>query len=105
MADLPVSPLSPPVPPTDRRLFSARELKRAAAALGRPEVRIFLAGSFVSNIGSWMQSIAQAWLVLQLTNSPFYLGLDGFANTLPIAIFALLGGVAADRFNRRKLLL
>jgi MFS family permease len=52
-----------------------------------------------------MQGLAQAWLVLRLSNSPFYLGLDGFANTLPIAAFALLGGVAADRYNRRKLLI
>jgi MFS family permease len=52
-----------------------------------------------------MQSVAQAWLVLQLTNSPFYLGLDGFANTLPIAVFSLAGGVIADRFDRRKLLI
>jgi MFS family permease len=52
-----------------------------------------------------MQSVAQAWLVLQLTNSPFYLGLDGFANTLPIALFSLWGGVVADRFDRRRLLI
>ncbi|OGR92517.1 MAG: hypothetical protein A2992_08590 [Elusimicrobia bacterium RIFCSPLOWO2_01_FULL_59_12] len=52
-----------------------------------------------------MQSVAQAWLVLHLTDSPFYLGLDAFANTLPLAAFSLLGGVAADRFDRKKLLL
>ena len=52
-----------------------------------------------------MQSVAQAWLVFQLTNSSFYLGLDGFANTLPIAVFSLWGGVVADRFDRRKLLI
>src|SRR5206468_2909659 len=69
------------------------------------DFRYFLGGSFLSNIGSWMQSVAQAWLVLQLTNSPFYLGLDGFANTIPIAVFALWGGVVADRFDRRRLLI
>src|SRR5258706_16153446 len=52
-----------------------------------------------------MQSVAQAWLVFQLTKSSFYLGLDGFANTIPIAVFALWGGVVADRFDRRKLLI
>ena len=104
MSDAPV-PASPIVPASLWRQLSRREFKHLISAFGHPDFRYFLAGSFLSNIGSWMQSVAQAWLVLQLSNSPFYLGLDGFANTLPIAIFALLGGVAADRFDRRKLLL
>jgi MFS family permease len=52
-----------------------------------------------------MQSLAQAWLVLDLSNSPFYLGLDGFAASIPLSVFAFWGGVIADRFNRRRLLL
>jgi MFS family permease len=52
-----------------------------------------------------MQSVAQAWLMLEISNSAFYLGLDGFANTIPIAIFAFWGGVIADRVDRRKLLI
>lgn len=85
-------PSAPIVPASLWQQLSARELKQLGTALRRKDFRYFLAGSFLSNIGSWMQSVAQAWLVLQLTNSPFYLGLDGFANTLPIAIFALWGG-------------
>lgn len=80
-------------------------IRRVGAALHQRDFRYFLAGSFLSNIGSWMQSVAQAWLVLQITNSPFYLGLDGFASTLPISIFAFWGGVVADRFDRRRLLI
>ncbi len=48
-------------------------------ALRHVEYRVFWTGNFVSNIGSWMQNVAQGWLVLQLTNSPFWLGLVGFA--------------------------
>src|SRR5215470_13606541 len=99
------APSSSVVPASLWDQFSIREFRRIGAALHHKDFRYFLAGSFLSNIGSWMQSVAQAWLVLQLSNSPFYLGLDGFANTIPIAGFALLGGVAADRFDRRKLLL
>jgi len=104
MSDSPIPAVSI-VPASLWKQLSRREFKHLGTAFKHPEFRYFLAGSFLSNIGSWMQSVAQAWLVLQLSNSPFYLGLDGFANTLPIAIFALLGGVAADRFDRRKLLL
>ena len=74
-------------------------------ALRSPVFRIFWAGNFVSNIGSWMQNLAQGWLVLQLTNSPFWLGLVGFAQQVPALVFSLLGGVIADRASRRKLLL
>jgi MFS family permease len=52
-----------------------------------------------------MQSVAQGWLVLQLSNSPFWLGFVGFAGSLPVLVFALVGGVVADLFDRRRLLL
>jgi MFS family permease len=52
-----------------------------------------------------MQNVAQGWLVLQLTNSAFWLGLVGFASTVPILLFALIGGVIADHVNNRKLLM
>src|SRR5258708_35131144 len=81
-------PAHPPLPTSFWRQLSRREMKHIASALRQKQFRYFLAGSFLSNIGGWMQSIAQAWLVLQMTNSAFYLGLDGFANTLPISIFA-----------------
>jgi MFS family permease len=80
-------------------------LNRLFAALQQKQFRYFLAGSFLSNIGSWMQSLALAWLILDLTHSPFYLGLEGFANTIPISIFAFYGGMIADRFERKRLLI
>ena len=81
------------------------EFRRIGAALEERQFRYFLTGSFLSNVGSWMQSVAQAWLMLEITNSAFYLGLDGFATTIPISIFAFWGGVIADRVNRRRLLI
>jgi MFS family permease len=80
-------------------------LNRLFAALRQKQFRNFLTGAFLSNIGSWMQSVALAWLILDLTRSPFYLGLEGFANTIPITIFSFYGGVVADRFNRKRLLI
>jgi predicted MFS family arabinose efflux permease len=62
-------------------------------------------GAFTSTVGTWMQQVAQSWLVLQLTNSSFYLGLVGFLADLPFLLFSLVGGVVADRADRRKLLL
>lgn len=67
--------------------------------------RIFWVGAFVSNVGSWMQTVAQGWLVLELTDSAFMLGLVGFAGTLPLLVLLLVGGVYADRFDRRRVLL
>src|SRR5947208_1508929 len=74
-------------------------------ALSHRNYRLFWTGAFLSNIGTWMQAVAQGWLVLQLTNSPFWLGLDAFMATVPAFIFTLLGGVFADLIDRRRLLL
>ena len=62
-------------------------------------------GACVSTIGTWMQILAQSWLVYQLSNSSVYLGLDAFFGQIPIFLFSLFGGVFADRKSRRTLLL
>lgn len=63
-------------------------------------------GACTSTIGTWMQTVAQQWLVYTLSkDDPFYLGLDGFLGQIPIVLFSLLGGVMADRTDRRKMLL
>jgi len=62
-------------------------------------------GACTSSIGSLMQTFAQAWLVLELSKSPFLLGLDSFLGSIPIVLFSLVGGVFADRTERQKLLL
>jgi MFS family permease len=74
-------------------------------ALNNHDFRIFWSGNFLSNVGTWMQNVAQGWLVLQLTNSAFWLGMVGFAASMPFLIFTLFGGVIADRVNKRMLLI
>lgn len=80
-------------------------LNRIAVALSYRDFRVLWAGAFTSSIGTWMQKVAQAWLVLKLTDSPFYLGLDTFLGEAPILLLTLLGGVVADRRDRRQVLL
>jgi predicted MFS family arabinose efflux permease len=74
-------------------------------ALSHRNFRLFWTGAFLSNVGTWMQAVAQGWLVLSLTNSPFWLGLDAFMATSPGFLLTLVGGVFADRIDRRRLLL
>jgi MFS family permease len=82
-------------------------LRRIAAALTYRDFRILWFGAFTSTIGTWMQRVAQSWLVLTITgtSSAFFLGLDAFLGELPILLFTLIGGVVADRRDRRQLLL
>jgi MFS family permease len=74
-------------------------------ALSHRNYRIFWVGAFVSNCGTWMQAVAQGWLVLELTNSAFWLGLDAFMATAPGFVLTLIGGVFADIVDRRRLLI
>jgi len=67
--------------------------------------RLFLAGQFVSLCGSWIQVVAQGWLVLQLTDSAFAVGLVTTLGSLPILLFTLYGGVVADRVHKHRLVL
>lgn len=74
-------------------------------ALSHRNFRLFWAGALLSNAGTWMQTVAQGWLVLQLTDSPFWLGFDGFMATLPGLLLTLVGGVFADSVDRKRLLI
>ncbi len=65
---------------------------------------LYFGGQGISLIGTWMQRIAMSWLVYRLTDSAFMLGLIGFAGSIPSFIFGPLAGVAADRYNRRRML-
>jgi predicted MFS family arabinose efflux permease len=79
-----------------RRVFKAFQYR---------DFRILWIGACTSTIGTWMQEVAQNWLVLSLTNSPFLLGLDQFLGDIPIFLFSLWGGVLADRIDRRYILI
>lgn len=74
-------------------------------ALKYRDYRLFWTSSFISNVGTWIQMVAQGWLILQLTDSAFWLGAIGFVGGLPALVFSLVGGVFADRVDRRKLLM
>ena len=77
------------------------------AALTYRDFRIVWLGALVSTIGTWMQKVAQSWLVLTLagSSSAFYLGLDSFLGEAPILLLTLVGGVVADRMDRRHVLI
>src|SRR3990172_4188106 len=75
------------------------------AAFTYRDFRVQWFGACTSSIGTWTQITAQNWLVLSLTGSAFFLGLDAFLQQLPIMLFTLIGGVLADRYDRRRTLL
>src|SRR4029078_13554670 len=92
------APIATPTSPTARRSGMFR-------ALSHRNYRLFWIGAFLSNVRTWMQPVAKGWLVFQLTNSPFWLGLDAFMATAPGFVLTLIGGVFADLIDRRRLLI
>lgn len=80
-------------------------IKRVFQAFEYRDFRLMWLGACTSSIGTWMQLVAQAWLVYRLSDSAVYLGLDTFCGQIPIFFLSLFGGVFADRKNRRHLLL
>src|SRR5512141_3056431 len=74
------------------------------AALRHRNFTLLWSGLLVSNVGTWMQNVAQGWLVLQLTDSPLWLGLLGLSFAVPMIAFPLIGGAVSDRVNRIRLL-
>src|SRR5438132_1695514 len=74
-------------------------------ALRHRNFLLFWSGAFLSNTGTWMQAVAQGYLVFELSRSPFWLGVDGFMSTAPGLLLTLAGGVFADLIDRRKLLI
>jgi MFS family permease len=80
-------------------------LPSALRALRSRNYRLFVAGQLVSLIGTWMQMVAQSWLIYRLTRSAALLGVVGFAGQIPVFVLAPLGGVIADRVNRHRVLI
>ena len=80
---------------------------RIAVALTHRNFRLLWMGALTSSIGTWMQKVAQAWLIVTMSgsSSAFYLGLDSFAGEAPILLFTVIGGVIADRRDRRHMML
>jgi MFS family permease len=80
-------------------------LPSALRALHSRNYRLFVVGQLISLVGTWMQSVAQSWLIYRLTGSAALLGLIGFAGQIPIFVLAPLGGLLADRLNRHRVLI
>src|SRR5277367_6923870 len=74
-------------------------------ALRHRNFQLFFSGQLISLIGTWMQSMAQAWLVYRLTGSSLLLGSVGFASQFPVFIVAPIGGIVADRYDRQKVVI
>lgn len=91
--------------PAAEVMKTGKNLSEAWAAMRHRDFRLFWSGQCLSLMGSWMSTVAQAWLVLELTNSAFLLGLTGALQFAPILLFSLFTGVLADRLPKRNLLL
>ena len=85
----------------------SRKLRWQAAgrALRHRNFQLFFSGQLISLIGTWMQTVAQSWLVYRLTGSGLKLGAVGFASQIPVFLFAPLGGIVADRSNRKRVVI
>lgn len=83
-------------------MLKGREVFRA---LRYPDYLWFWSSYFISNVGAWMHAVAQGWLVFDLTDSPFYLGLFSLLRTVLLLFFFLAGGVMADRWDRRLIMI
>ncbi|HXM68792.1 MAG TPA: MFS transporter, partial [Candidatus Acidoferrum sp.] len=83
----------------------ANVVRRVFKAFQYRDFRLMWFGACTSSIGTWMQIVAQGWLIYRLSHSAFLLALDQFLGGIPIFLFSLIGGVVADRMERRKILL
>jgi len=88
-----------------RAVMPPRRKRRLPGVFAHRDYTLFWGGAFITNLGSWLQSVALGWLVLTLTNSTFLLGIVGFAQTIPVLLLGLLGGAIADRSDRRVVLI
>ena len=74
-------------------------------ALSHRNFRLFFIGQGISLVGTWMQNIGEGWLILTLTNSPFYVGLTSALSSLGVLLFSLYAGVIADRTDKRRFII
>jgi MFS family permease len=83
----------------------SRAMPVALRALAHRNFQLFFSGQLISLIGTWMQNVAQSWLVYRLTGSSLWLGSIGFASQIPVFLAAPLGGIVADRYNRHRVVI
>jgi MFS family permease len=97
------SPTETPINP--RKTSSERGLPAVLRALHHRNFQLFFSGQLISLTGTWMQSIAESWLVYRRTGSALMLGTVGFASQIPVFLVAPIGGIVADRYNRRHVVI
>src|SRR5581483_11301099 len=85
--------------------YENSRFRRVFKAFHYRDFRLMWIGACTSSIGTWMQIVAQGWLIYRLSHSAFLLALDQFMGGIPIFVLTLIGGVIADRIERRKILL
>src|SRR3954470_1625405 len=91
--------------PNEAFVSENSNLTNGLSALRHREFRLLWFGTFASNVGSWAQKVATAWLIYHITNSAAWLGIDAFASGIPTVLLLPWGGVVSDRVNRRNLLI
>src|SRR5258708_2870649 len=88
----------------ERKIDDSR-LRATVRALRHRNFRLFFFGQIISLIGTWMQTVAESWLVYRLTGSSVLLGSVNFAAQIPVFLLSPIGGVVADRFSRRRIVI
>ena len=101
-SNIPNQEASPPESTVQSASRRGLRWQTALRALRHRNFQFFFSGQLISLIGTWMQTVAQSWLVYRLTGSGLKLGAVGFASQIPVFLFAPLGGITADRFNRQR---
>ena len=91
--------------PAPRNGSSSIRTSAMFRALRHRNFQLFFSGQLISLIGTWMQNVAQSWLVYRMTGSAFLLGVVGFAGQIPVFIFAPVGGMVADRMSRQRVVI
>lgn len=91
--------------PSSEPLIKSNRWPQVFRALGYRNFRLYWTGQVISQVGTWLQIVAQGWVVYNLTDSPFMLGLVNFAALVPVVPVSLLAGVFSDRLSRKKLII
>lgn len=92
---------TPPIP----TVVARSRVSETVRALKHRNFQLFFSGQLISLIGTWMQTVAEAWLVYRMTGSPWLLGLVRFLAQFPVFMFATVGGTVADRYNRHRIVI
>lgn len=102
---IPSTPAPAPAVIIDAAPVVVRLARGPLAPLRHRDYALFWTGAFASNAGTWLQNVALAWLVLELTESPFWVAMVTFTQFFPMMLLGLVGGMAADRYERRRILI